>query len=107
MATSKIQIHDLETSWHSLTKYGKYRVKDGWVFFYVLNSGSESIGTGGVNIGTMPAELRPSESMDFALTAMTGTSDTFARVNGNGTVVLFANPATNYVSGSFSYPIGI
>lgn len=97
-----------DTGWISLSsdpnKILQYRKKNGFV---IVNGSSTNtmISTGGTYIGQLPVGVRPDITLDNPCSALGGTSEIFVRIFANGQIMLLAQPATQYWSFTFIFPI--
>lgn len=63
------------------------------------------ISTGGTYIGQLPVGARPDITYDNPCSALGGTSEILVRIMTNGQILLLAQPATQYWSFTFIFPI--
>lgn len=96
------------TGWVSLSsdpnKVLQYRKKNGFV---IVNGASTNtmISTGGTYVGQLPVGARPDIAYDNPCSALGGTSEILVRIMTNGQILLLAQPATQYWSFTFIFPI--
>ena len=96
------------TDWVSLSsdpnKELTYRKKNGFVIVHGASTNT-MISTGGTYIGQLPVGARPDVTCDNPCSALGGTSEILVRITSDGKILLLAQPATQYWSFSFVFPI--